>query len=199
MSPGLIARPPGMFSVAGTTPTTRIGALEQRDGAHRARDGCAARHVVLHPLHAVGRLDGDAAGVERDAFSDEAEHRPRRQRPADRGETPSAAAARCCRAPRRAAGPSRAASMRSSSRISTSTPPSVASAAARRANSRGVSALPGSFASSRARLLHSPSSRPRSTAADARATVTESRASPSAMVHPARPAAAGRPSCTCRR
>ena len=58
--------------------------------------------------------------------------------------------------------------MRSSSRISTLTPPSVASAAARRANSRGVSALPGSLASSRARLLHSPSSRPRSTA-DARA------------------------------
>ena len=27
MSPGLIARPPGMFSVAGTTPITRIGAL----------------------------------------------------------------------------------------------------------------------------------------------------------------------------
>ena len=34
-------------------------------------------------------------------------------------------------------------------------------AAARAANSRGVSALPGSLASSRARLLHSPSSRPR--------------------------------------
>ena len=31
--------------------------LEQRDRAHRARDGGAARHVVLHPLHAVGRLD----------------------------------------------------------------------------------------------------------------------------------------------
>ena len=26
-SPGLIARPPGMFSVAGTIPTTRVGAL----------------------------------------------------------------------------------------------------------------------------------------------------------------------------
>ena len=59
-------------------------------------------------------------------------------------------------------------SIRSSSRISTLTPPSAAIVDARRANSRGVSALPGSLASSRARLLHSPSSRPRSTAARAR-------------------------------
>ena len=36
----------------------------------------------------------------------------------------------------------------------------------RRANSRGVSELPGSLQSSRARLLHSPSSRPRRTASE---------------------------------
>ena len=46
-----------------------------------------------------------------------------------------------------------------SSRISTAMPASLARAAERAANSRGVSVLPGSFASSRARLLHSPSTR----------------------------------------
>ena len=40
-------------------------------------DGGAAGHVVLHPLHAVGRLDRDAAGVEGDALADQAEHRAR--------------------------------------------------------------------------------------------------------------------------
>ena len=50
-----------------------------------------------------------------------------------------------------------------SSRISTETPASLATAAARRANSCGVSVLPGSLASSRARLLHSPSTRPLAT------------------------------------
>ncbi len=49
--------------------------LEQGDGAHGADHGSAAGHVVLHLLHVVGGLDGDAAGVEGDAFADEAEHR----------------------------------------------------------------------------------------------------------------------------
>ena len=49
--------------------------LEQRDGAHGADDGGAARHVVLHPLHAFGRLDRDAAGVERDALADQSQDR----------------------------------------------------------------------------------------------------------------------------
>ena len=123
-SPGLIARPPGMFSVVGTTPMTRIGAFKQRDRAHGAGDGRAAGHVVLHPLHAVGGLDRDAAGVERDALADQTEHRAPPARPADRGETPSAAAARCCRARRRAAGPCRA--IRSAVSSSTSTSARVA-------------------------------------------------------------------------
>ena len=59
--------------------------LEQGDRAHRADDGGAAGHVVLHPLHAVGRLDRDAAGVEGDALADEPEHRRLRARPAGRG------------------------------------------------------------------------------------------------------------------
>ena len=75
-SPGLSARPPGMFSVVGTTPITRIGALEQRRRAQGANHGCAAGHVHLHPLHAVGGLDRDAAGVKRDALAHQPEHRP---------------------------------------------------------------------------------------------------------------------------
>ena len=52
-------------------------AAEQRDRAQRAGHGGAARHVVLHPLHAIGRLDRDAARVERDALAHEAEYRRR--------------------------------------------------------------------------------------------------------------------------
>ena len=49
--------------------------LEQRNGAHGADHRCTAGHVVLHLLHVVGGLDGDAAGVEGDALADEAENR----------------------------------------------------------------------------------------------------------------------------
>ena len=45
--------------------------LEERDGAHYADHGGGAGHVVLHFLHAVGGLDGDAAGVEGNAFADQ--------------------------------------------------------------------------------------------------------------------------------
>jgi len=51
-----------------------------------------------------------------------------------------------------------------SSSISTPRPAAFASSAARSAKVRGVSELLGSFASSRAMLLHSPSTRPRSIA-----------------------------------
>ena len=47
--------------------------LKERDGAHDADHGGAAGHVVLHFLHAVGGLDGDAASVEGDAFTDQTE------------------------------------------------------------------------------------------------------------------------------
>ena len=49
------------------------GGLELGDGAHGADHGGGAGHVVLHLVHVVGGLDGDAAGVEGDAFADEAE------------------------------------------------------------------------------------------------------------------------------
>jgi hypothetical protein len=48
--------------------------LDAGDGGHGAEHGCRAGHVVLHQLHLVGGLDGDAAGVEGDALADEAEH-----------------------------------------------------------------------------------------------------------------------------
>ena len=49
--------------------------LEQRDRAHGADHGGAAGHVVFHLLHAVGGLDGNAAGVEGNAFADQSQHR----------------------------------------------------------------------------------------------------------------------------
>ena len=78
-----------------------------------------------------------------------------------------------------------------SSRISTATPASLATAAARRANSCGVSVLPGSLASSRARLLHSPSTRPRATAARA-ASAADSSPAAATTVH----AGGARTSCS---
>ena len=51
------------------------GRLQQCNRAHRAGHGGAPRHVVLHALHAVGRLDRNPARVERDALADEPEHR----------------------------------------------------------------------------------------------------------------------------
>src|SRR5713101_2223594 len=49
--------------------------LEGGKSAHDAEHGRAAGHVVLHFFHAVGGLDGDAAGVEGNGFADEADHR----------------------------------------------------------------------------------------------------------------------------
>ena len=108
MSPGLIARAARHVLGRRHDADDADRRLQQRDRAHRAGDRGAAGHVVLHPLHLVGRLDRDAAGVERDALADQAEHRRQSARPADRGGTPSGAAARCCRARRRAAAPCRA-------------------------------------------------------------------------------------------
>ena len=51
MSPGLVALPPGMFSVAGTTPTTLIFSFSLGDRAHRAEHRGGAAHVELHLVH----------------------------------------------------------------------------------------------------------------------------------------------------
>ncbi len=47
--------------------------LELGDGAHAGDHGGGAGHVVLHLVHVVGGLDGDAAGVEGDALADQAD------------------------------------------------------------------------------------------------------------------------------
>ena len=75
MSPGRCARLPGMFSTQGMKAVTGIDGFNCAMRPHGADHGRAARHVVLHLLHAVGRLDGDAAGVERDALAHQAQVR----------------------------------------------------------------------------------------------------------------------------
>ena len=49
------------------------GQPELGDRAHRGEDGAAAAHVRLHLVHAVGGLQREAAGVERDRLADEAD------------------------------------------------------------------------------------------------------------------------------
>ena len=66
-----------MFSTQGTNAVTGNSRLELRDRPHRADHRRAAGHVVLHLLHAIGRLDRDAARVKRDAFADQAQMRRR--------------------------------------------------------------------------------------------------------------------------
>ena len=68
--------------MAGTTATTRRGSRSRAIARTAATTAAPARHVVLHPLHAVGGLDRDAAGVEGDALADQAQDRPVLPRPA---------------------------------------------------------------------------------------------------------------------
>ena len=85
MSPGLTARPRGMFSVAPITPDDAHRQPEPGDRADGLEHGRAARHVELHLVHLRRGLDRDAAGVERHGLADEAEQRARRRRPARSG------------------------------------------------------------------------------------------------------------------
>src|ERR1700682_4796805 len=48
--------------------------LKSRESAHHAEHGGSASHVVLHFFHAIGGLDGDAAGVESDGPAAQAAH-----------------------------------------------------------------------------------------------------------------------------
>ena len=70
-SPGRYALPSGMFSAAAKMPCTSTFGLRRADDLHEADDVRRAAHVVLHLAHARGGLDGEAAGVERDALADE--------------------------------------------------------------------------------------------------------------------------------
>ena len=71
MSPGLMALPPGMFSVAGTTPTTLSGSFISAI-AFIVPSTLAAPHMsyFISSISAAG-LMRDAAGVEGDALADE--------------------------------------------------------------------------------------------------------------------------------
>ena len=73
-----------LHDVAGALRLAVRHVLDEADGAdhvhlglargqrvHEADDAGGARHVALHVLHAAGRLDGNAARVERDALADE--------------------------------------------------------------------------------------------------------------------------------
>ena len=73
MSPGLVAVPPGMFSVAGTQATRLTGRPELGDRGDGLEHRGAAGHVHLHLLHLRRGLDRDPAGVEGDRLADEAE------------------------------------------------------------------------------------------------------------------------------
>ena len=71
MSPGLIALPPGMFSVARDDADDVERQLQERGRVKRAEHARAAAHVEFHLVHLERGLDGDAARVERDALADE--------------------------------------------------------------------------------------------------------------------------------
>ena len=76
-SPGLYAVPRGhVFCRADNGDDLHLR-LESGDGAHGSDHGGAAGHVVLHLLHALGGLDGDAAGVKGNALANQSENRLR--------------------------------------------------------------------------------------------------------------------------
>ena len=75
MSPGRCALPSGMFSTKPMTPTALNARLARGQRLHQPDDAGRARHVALHVLHAGGRLDRDAAGVEAHALADEGDRR----------------------------------------------------------------------------------------------------------------------------
>ena len=54
--------------------------LHPRDGFHGAEDAGRAAHVELHPFHAVGGLDRNAARIEAEPLPDERHRRSRRRR-----------------------------------------------------------------------------------------------------------------------
>ena len=68
-SPGLMAEPPGMFSVIGARRGDGDPAAEGGDGVDRGQHRGGPAHVGLHGLHAARRLQRQAAGVEGDALA----------------------------------------------------------------------------------------------------------------------------------
>ena len=76
-SPGLTARPLGMFSQVGMRPTTLSFGLSSASARKRAEHAGGAAHVELHLVHLGRRLERDAAGVEGDALADQHHRRLR--------------------------------------------------------------------------------------------------------------------------
>ena len=75
MSPGRCALPSGMFSTRPIDADRVDLGLARGERLHQPDDAGRARHVALHVLHAGGRLDRDAAGVEAHALADEGDRR----------------------------------------------------------------------------------------------------------------------------
>ena len=75
ISPGRCALPSGMFSTRPMAPTALTFALRAGKRMHQPDHAGRARHVALHVLHAGGRLDRNAAGVEAHALADEGDRR----------------------------------------------------------------------------------------------------------------------------
>ena len=71
MSPGLYALPLGQVVGRGDDAGDAHRQRQHRRRLDRADHRRGAAHVELHLLHLLGRLDGDAAGVEGDAFADQ--------------------------------------------------------------------------------------------------------------------------------
>ena len=71
MSPGRCALPSTMFSTTADDADDIGLGLAGGERLHQAGHGGRAAHVALHVLHAGGRLDRIAAGVEDDALADE--------------------------------------------------------------------------------------------------------------------------------
>ena len=65
MSPGRVARLPGMFSHAGMMATTLTAGCSSPSACIAPSTRAGAAHVELHLVHLRRRLDRDAAGVER--------------------------------------------------------------------------------------------------------------------------------------
>ena len=162
MSPGLIARPPGMFSVAGTTPTTLIGApsmamarIAQMTAAPPAmssfmRSMPSAGLIEMPPVSNVMPLPTRPSTGAAGAPGGSCVITMRRGGSALPRATPSSSPILSC-------------AISSSSRTCTGMPASRPIAAARSAKTAGVSTFDGSLHRSRAMFEHSPRTRPRST------------------------------------
>ena len=163
MSPGLMARPPGMFSVVGTMPMTRTGAFSAAI-ARIAHTTAAppAMSSFMRSIPSAGLIEMPPVSNVM-PFPTSPSTGPRGAPAGSWRMTISRGGSWLPRATPRSR-PMPSCSMALSSSTSNVRPLPATMSPDRRANSRGVSELPGSLQRSRARLLHSPSSRPRWTA-----------------------------------